>query len=129
MRDRKQFGAVAPDITIDEARALPTFFRVSKISRPDYSCQACREHSAESWVNGSACDEHKDDHVIGTLDAKDAVLALEVLRAGGNPEPAHAAGTLGFAQFAYRKKGAKAIWSETVRALTYGHDEPAAIAA
>lgn len=124
---------VPRDVSIDEAKTLPTFFRVLRVNRPDYSCEACREHSREAWVDGSACDEHTISEVAfagdGSKAASAAELALKVLRAGGSPEPRFGENELGFAQFNYKRKGAKAAWSADVFALTFDHDEHAAIAA
>jgi hypothetical protein len=104
------------DATEAEARALPSFFTVSLISKTSYNCDDCAEHRREPWVNGSACDAHKETsvRVAGSMekDRSAADLALKVLRAGGNPEPRYGPGTIGHAQWTYSRKGRrKADWS------------------
>lgn len=122
---------MTPEPTLDEARALPTFYRVARISHTSYSCERCAEHRREPWVDGTACAEHTVETVAlaynegkgrnryqRTIDANDARLALAVLRAGGNPEPLTQPGTLAHAQWTYKPKGRKSDRLEIIRALT-----------
>jgi len=113
---------VPANVSLDDARRMPTFYRVARINRPENHCAACREHRKEPWVDGSACDLHTIEEVqfVGSTETacKDALLALKVLRAGGNPEPRFAEGSLGYAQFAYRRPAKKADRETRVAALT-----------
>lgn len=117
------YGPKPPaDLTCDEARAMPTFFRVARIAHTNYSCERCAECRAEPYVNGSACDEHTEEvpswNVAGTkLDIRDAELALKVYRAGGNPEPRFTEG-IAAAQWNYRRPRRAAERDARVIALT-----------
>ena len=117
--------------TVEEARQMPTFWRVARVNRSSHTCEACREHAKEPWVDGSACDEHTVEEVqaaltqsksrrtyTASLPHQDAYLALAVLRAGGNPEPQYTEGTLGHAQWTYKRKGKVAERNALVLALT-----------
>jgi hypothetical protein len=117
--------------TIDEARRMPTFWRVARVNRPDYRCEECREHGREAWVDGSACDLHTTEEVMPAIQVRrgryaahvpheDCRIALEVLRAGGNPEPRFSPGTLAHAQWTYKPRGKKADRLETIMMLTGG---------
>jgi hypothetical protein len=101
---------------------MPTFYRIARINRPMNGCAECREHMRESWLDGSACDLHTVEEVqfvaSTEIARKDAILALKVLRANGNPEPRYPEGSLGAAQFAYRRPAKKADREARVAALT-----------
>jgi hypothetical protein len=122
-RYRYTFQKVPADLTTGEARRLPTFYRVVKVSRPPSHCEDCREHMREPWIDGSACYAHKVEETRFAADnpnaAKDALLALKVLRAGGNPEPRFSEGSLGAAQFSYRRPARKSDREAKVHALTF----------
>ena len=113
---------VPADVTLEDARRMPTFYRIARVNRPENSCAECREHMRESWVDGSACDLHTLEEVqfVGSTETarKDALLALKVLHAGGNPEPRFPEGSLGAAQFAYRRPAKKVEREARVAALT-----------
>lgn len=119
----RNYGYVkAPTCTLEEARAIPTFLRVLRVNRPDYSCEDCREHGREPWVDGSACDLHTLEEVAlpegaGWNGHHAATLALEVLRAGGNPEPRFTSG-LAAAQWNYKRPRKAADRDAMVHALT-----------
>lgn len=106
-------------LTHEEAEAAPTWFRVLRVSTPDYSCDECREAQREPWVNGRSCDLHKVEELAYATDVRpaDADLALKVLRAGGNPEPRYTTG-IGAAQWNYKRPRKAADRDATVLALT-----------
>jgi hypothetical protein len=120
-----------PEMTPDEARRMPTFYRVVRVSRPDYSCEDCQEHAREPWLDGSGCDAHKVEEIHFTRETpthyRAALLALEVLRTGGNPEPRYPEGSTGAAQYGYRRPARKADRESLVLALT--QNPTAAVAA
>jgi hypothetical protein len=127
--------------TIEEARAMPTFWRVLRVNRSDYTCEDCREHAREPWIDGSACDAHTIEEVApaltvnhrartyrATRPSPDAYLALEVLRAGGNPEPRYTDG-IGAAQWSYKRPRKAADRDALVLTLTREPLAPTAAAA
>jgi hypothetical protein len=123
MRSRYRHPMKVPvDVTLDDARRMPSFYRIARVNRPMHGCAECREHSRESWIDGSACDLHTLEEVqfVGSTEIarKDALLALKVLRVGGNPEPRFPEGSLGAAQFAYRRPAKKTDREARVAALT-----------
>lgn len=116
------YSGKPPACTIEEARALPTFLRVMRVNRSDYTCEACREHAKEPWIDGSACDAHTIEEVglhteKGSPDYSAAELALKVLRAGGNAEPRYTSG-IGAAQWNYKRPRKAADRDATVLAVT-----------
>jgi len=123
MRSRYRHPTRIPaDVTLDDARRMPSFYRIARVNRPESSCAECREHGRESWIDGSACELHTLEEVefVGSTEIarKDALLALKVLRADGNPEPRFPEGSLGAAQFAYRRPAKKVEREARVAALT-----------
>lgn len=132
MRRRSYFSVSPPsDVTLEEARAMPSYFRIMRVNEPDYRCEACSECRREPWVNGYACDEHTREVVAlaqgaGWREHEAAVLAAQVLRAGGNPEARYSSG-IGAAQWNYKTPRRKADREATVLALTT--TAPATVAA
>lgn len=119
---RRWSHASAPEATLDEARAIPSFLSVVAIHKTNYSCPACAEHRAEAWIDGSACEEHRELVVSlvgkrGWAEKESAELALKVLRAGGNPEPRFTDG-IGAAQWNYKRPRKASDRDATVLALT-----------